>query len=58
MFYGWWIVAVAFAAQAFAVGLTTYAFGLFQKPVTAEFEASFGEVSRGMTVMTRALIHI
>jgi MFS family permease len=54
VFYGWWIVAVAFAAQAFAVGLTTYAFGLFQKPVAAEFDASFGEVSLGMTLMTVA----
>jgi hypothetical protein len=51
VFYGWWIVAVSFAAQAFAVGLTTYAFGLFQKPVAAEFDASFQEVGLGMTLM-------
>jgi sugar phosphate permease len=51
VFYGWWIVAVAFAAQAFAVGLTTYAFGLFQKPVAAEFDASFQEVGLGMALM-------
>jgi predicted MFS family arabinose efflux permease len=55
MFYGWWIVAVSFVAQAFAVGLTTYAFGLFQKPVAAEFGASFQEVGLGMTLMSAAI---
>jgi MFS family permease len=55
VFYGWWIVAVSFATQAFAVGFTTYAFGLFQKPVAAEFDASFGEVGLGMTLMGVAI---
>jgi hypothetical protein len=49
LFYGWHIVAASIATQAFAVGLTTYTFGLFQKPVAAEFGASFQQVGLGMT---------
>jgi MFS family permease len=52
MFYGWHIVGVSVVAQAFAIGLTTYVFGLFQKPVAAEFGASFQQVGLGMTLFT------
>lgn len=52
LFYGWYMVAVSIVCQAFAVGLTTYAFGLFQKPVAAEFHASFRQVGFGMTLLT------
>ncbi len=47
VFYGWWIVAAAVIAQAFAVGLTQYAFPLFLKPVAEEFGASRSEVASG-----------
>jgi len=50
-FYGWKIVGISIVSQAFASGLTTYVFGLFQKPVAAEFGASFGQVGFGMTLM-------
>lgn len=54
MFYGWRIVGVSVMAQAFATGLTSYTFGLFQKPVAAEFGASFQQVGLGMTLITVA----
>jgi sugar phosphate permease len=52
MFYGWHIVWVSVVAQAFATGLTTYVFGLFQKPLATEFGASFQQVGLGMTLFS------
>jgi MFS family permease len=51
LFYGWRIVGVSLMGQAFASGPTVYVFGLFVKPVAAEFGASFGTVALGMTLM-------
>ena len=41
-------------AQAFAFGTTNYVFGLFQKPIAAEFGASFKELGVGMTLIMAA----
>jgi predicted MFS family arabinose efflux permease len=54
LFYGWHMVGACIVFQAFAVGLTSYIFGLFQKPIAAEFGASFRQVGLGMTLMVMA----
>ena len=57
-FRGWWIVAVAFAAQAVTVGLTIIPFGLFTSPLVKEFGLSITQVQPGLSafllVMTGA----
>lgn len=54
LFYGWRIVGASVVAQAFATGLTSYTFGLFQKPLAVEFGASFQQIGLGMTLLTVA----
>ena len=54
MFFGWWMVAVAFLAQGMSSGSTTYLFGLFVKPVAEEFAAQRGPISLGMSLLTLA----
>ena len=54
VFFGWWMVAVAFLAQAMSSGCTTYLFGLFVKPVAEEFAAQRGPISLGMSLLTLA----
>jgi len=49
VFYGWWIVGVAFVGQAISIGCTSYAFGLFQGPISAELGASSTQFNLGMT---------
>ncbi len=39
-FYGWRVVGAVLVGQSFAVGLTTYIFGLFQVPLAEEFGVS------------------
>lgn len=51
MFYGWRIVAVAAAAQAFAVGSTFFTYGVFVKPLAAEFDAPRLVVVLGLTLL-------
>lgn len=48
VFYGWWVLAVAFAGEMFAIGSTTYAFGLFVKPLSAEFGVDRATVNTGL----------
>jgi len=47
-FRGWWIVAVAFVAQAITIGLTILPFGLFTTPLVEEFGLSIGGVQSGL----------
>lgn len=51
-FRGWWIVAVAFASQGIAIGLTIIPYGLFATPITEEFGASVGEFQTGLALLT------
>lgn len=46
--YGWCVLAAAFVAEMFAIGGTAYAFGLFVKPVCAEFGISRATANSGM----------
>ncbi len=47
-FYGWRIVATVMLTQSFAVGLTSYVFGLFQEPLIVEFGVSRSTLSLGL----------
>jgi MFS transporter, OFA family, oxalate/formate antiporter len=38
LYWGWWIVGVAFTAQFVSVGAQNYVVGAFLKPMTTEFE--------------------
>ncbi len=51
MFYGWRIVAVAAASQSLAVGTTFFSYGVFVKPLAAEFEAPRLAVVLGLTLL-------
>lgn len=51
MFYGWRIVGVAAASQGLAVGTTFYAYGVFVKPLAAEFDAPRLVVVLGLTAL-------
>ena len=51
MFHGWRIVGVSALAQAVSVGSTFYAYGVFVKPLVAEFGASRLAVTLGLTSM-------
>ncbi len=55
-FHGWRIVAVAFAAQALAIGLTIIPFGLFIEPITREFSADLMTANLGMTLFMSVMI--
>lgn len=48
IFYGWWILAVAFAGEMFAIGSTTYAFGLFVKPLSETYGADRATINIGL----------
>lgn len=50
LFYGWRVVGVAALAQAASVGTTFYAYGVFVKPLIAEFDVSRLEVTMGLTL--------
>lgn len=49
IFHGWWVIASVFLTQALGVGFTTYAFGLFQKPLAEAFGVSRSTLSLGLT---------
>jgi MFS family permease len=49
-FRGWWIVAVAFIAQAITIGLTIIPYGLFTTPVVEEFDTSIATVQGGLAL--------
>lgn len=49
--YKWVILAAAFVAQMLAIGSTSFGFGLFVKPVAAEFGLSRGDVNLGLMLL-------
>ena len=49
LFYGWWMVAMAFVAQGLSAGCTTYLPGLFVKPMAEEFGSERGTISLGLS---------
>lgn len=55
LFYGWWMVAVAFLAQGLSAGSTTYLFGLFVKPMAEEFGTERGPISLGMSLLSLSM---
>ena len=50
IFYGWWIVASLLPAMLVNAGAAFYAFGVFYKPLFAEFGWSRFEVALGVTI--------
>jgi MFS family permease len=50
-FRGWLIVGIAAVSQALAVGTTFFSYGVFVKPLAAEFEAPRLVVILGMTLV-------
>jgi MFS family permease len=52
MFYGWRVVAGAFASQMFVVGFFTYSVSLLIAPVRAEFGANLAQVMYSLTAGT------
>lgn len=50
LYYGWWLVLAVFVGEMFAIGSTTYAFGLFVKPLEQEFGISRGDANRGLAL--------
>lgn len=48
VFYGWWIVAAVFVAEMFAIGSTSFAFGVFVVPVGADFGLPRATVNGGL----------
>jgi MFS family permease len=52
VFYGWYIVGVAFVSTAMAAGIQTYSMGAFLKPMTEELGWSRTDISLGQTVST------
>jgi MFS family permease len=51
LFYGWRIVGLTTLAQLFAVGCTSYIFGIYVEPIAAEFDASRFVVTSGMAAI-------
>jgi hypothetical protein len=46
IFRGWWIVAVAIVGQSFGIATPlVYTFGVFAKPLAAEFKSSCGSMA-------------
>jgi len=54
-FRGWWIVAVAFIAQAITIGLTIIPFGLFTTPLVEEFGLSIASFQSGLGLFILAM---
>ena len=51
LFYGWWLIAAVFVGEMLAIGSTTYAFGLFVKPLQDEFGISRGDAYKGIALL-------
>src|SRR5690242_12654020 len=52
VFRGWWIVLVAVAGQCFSLGtMVVYTFGVFAKPLAAEFGSTRGAVSLSLSLL-------
>ncbi len=52
IFYGWYIVMVAFVSTAMSAGIQTYTLGSFLKPMTEDLGWSRTDISLGQTVST------
>ncbi|HUI25091.1 MAG TPA: MFS transporter [Candidatus Kryptonia bacterium] len=52
MFYGWWIVAVAFVTHCVTTGIVFYSFGVFLTVLTDAFGWSRAEVSWGFSLVS------
>ncbi|MDH4550379.1 MULTISPECIES: MFS transporter [Pseudomonas] len=51
MFYGWWVVLASIVGMIVSQGpVLVFTFGIFMKPLTAEFGWSRSQVSLGLTV--------
>lgn len=50
LYYGWWLIVAVFVGEMFAIGSTTYAFGLFVKPLEQEFGISRGDANKGLAL--------
>ena len=48
VYYGWWVLAVAFAGEMLAIGSTNYGYGLFVKPLTEEFGIDRASANAGL----------
>ena len=51
IFHGWWIVAAGFVSTALLIGSTTYSFGLFVAPLSAEFGLSRANANIGFMAL-------
>ncbi len=52
IFRGWWIVVVAIIGQAFGIATTlVYTFGVFAKPLAAEFKSSRGSIALAVSLL-------
>lgn len=51
VFHGWWIVAAGFVCTALLIGSTTYSFGLFVAPLSAEFGLSRANANIGFMAL-------
>jgi MFS transporter, OFA family, oxalate/formate antiporter len=54
IYYGWYVVAVAFVASMMSAGVQAYTLGVFLKPMTAALGWSRTDISLGQTVSTVA----
>jgi OFA family oxalate/formate antiporter-like MFS transporter len=54
VYYGWYVVAVAFVASMMSAGVQAYTLGVFLKPMTAALGWSRTDISLGQTVSTVA----
>ncbi|GAB4334692.1 MAG: MFS transporter [Candidatus Abyssubacteria bacterium] len=50
VFYGWWIVAASFIVVFFGTGIGFYSFGVFVKPLEAEFGWTRERISVGVAL--------
>lgn len=48
IYYGWWLLAALFVGEMFAIGSTSFAFGLFVVPVSEAYEVSRGSLNTGL----------
>jgi sugar phosphate permease len=51
IYYGWWMLGGVFLTEMLSIGSTTYAYGLFVKPLAAEFQLSRAQAGNGMIVL-------
>src|SRR5258708_7962398 len=51
VFHGWWIVLVTVVGQCLSLGtMVVYTFGVFAKPLAAEFGCTRGAISLALTL--------